>query len=315
MRPLLAQLKASLFLLILISGHLINAQTQNANQELELVILGIAQDAGYPQLACEKECCKRVFESPALAEKVVSIALFKKWENKYFLLEASPDISTQHQFMQEKYQAELAGVFVSHAHIGHYTGLMYFGKEAASTEMLPLYAMPRMSNFLLKNAPWEALLAKGNLELHALRNLDRLPLGDSIYIQVFKVPHRDEYSETIGYRIEGATKSALFIPDIDKWIAWNTDISKLIAEVDYAFIDGTFYNGEELPGRDMSSIPHPFVVESMAHFADLPAGEKKKIFFIHLNHTNPLLDPNSAATKEVEAAGFNVAREKMSFRL
>jgi pyrroloquinoline quinone biosynthesis protein B len=217
--------------------------------------------------------------------------------------------------MHENYQASLAGVFVSHAHIGHYTGLMYFGKEAASTSKLPLYAMPRMSNFLVKNAPWETLFANGNLELHPLRNLDRLPLGDSVFIKVFKVPHRDEYSETIGYRIEGPTKSALFIPDIDKWQAWHTNISKLIAEVDYAFIDGTFYDGEELPGRDMSSIPHPFVVESMAYFTDLPQGEKEKIYFIHLNHTNPLLDPNSVATKKVEAAGFKVAREKMSFRL
>lgn len=314
MQTLLDPFKVILFLL-LVSVSLLSAQEKSSQQEIELVILGIAQDAGYPQLACEKECCKRVFKNPSLAEKVVSLALYKKWENEYFLLEASPDLSSQHQFMQEKYQAGLAGVFVSHAHIGHYTGLMYFGKEAANTKMLPLYAMPRMTNYLLKNAPWEALLANSNLELHALRNLDRLPLGDSIYIQVFKVPHRDEYSETIGYRIEGASKSALFIPDIDKWQAWTTDIRKLIAEVDYAFLDGTFYDGEELPGRNMESIPHPFVVESMAHFADLPQGEKEKIYFIHLNHSNPLLDPNSAATKKVEAAGFKVAREKMRFKL
>jgi len=281
----------------------------------EIIILGIAQDAGYPQLACEKECCHRVFKNPILAEKVVSLAIYKKSEDKYYLLEASPNISTQHQFMHEEYQARLAGVFVSHAHIGHYTGLMYFGKEASNSKMLPLYAMPRMKAFLETNAPWEALIANGNFEIEGLRNLDRLPLGDSVFLQVFKVPHRDEYSETIGYRIIGPNKKALFIPDTDKWQAWDIDIRRLLKEVDYAFLDGTFYDGKELPGRNMSSIPHPFVVESMAHFANLPPGEKQKIYFIHLNHTNPLLDPESEACKKVKAAGFNIAREKMSFKL
>ena len=292
-----------------------SAQRQMREKQTEIVVLGIAQDAGYPQLNCEKECCQRVFENPALAEKVVSLAIHNEKTQQYFLLEASPDISAQHQYMQEKYAAALAGVFVSHAHIGHYTGLMYFGKEAANTNLLPLYVMPRMQDFLLQNAPWEALIQNKNVELHALTNHAKLPVGDSVSIQVFKVPHRDEYSETIGYRIIGPNKTALFIPDIDKWERWEMDIISLIKEVDYAFIDATFFDETELPGRDMSSIPHPFVAESMAHFSHLPQGEKSKIYFIHLNHTNPLIDRQSQASRQVEGAGFSIAREKMTFSL
>jgi pyrroloquinoline quinone biosynthesis protein B len=302
-------------ILIAVFSTVLPKELSAQNAAAQIIVLGISQDAGYPQLACKKDCCQKVFDKPHLHEKVVSLAIYKESEKKYFLLEATPDINQQHQYMQEKYQASLAGIFVSHAHIGHYTGLMYLGKEAANTQQLPLYLMPRMKTYLEQNAPWQALFKNGNVEAQALSNFDRLPLGDSLSIQVFKVPHRDEYSETIGYRIEGPNKKAIFIPDIDKWKAWEVDIRELIKEVDYAFLDATFFDGNELPGRNMNSIPHPFVVESMAHFASLSAEDKNKIYFIHLNHTNPLLNPQSSASKKVEEAGFNIAREKLAFSL
>lgn len=313
--PIRVRKKTIYTLFFSIAYMLLTAQGQIAQSGIEIVVLGIAQDAGYPQLNCQKQCCKRVFDNPSLAEKVVSLAVYNAKEKHYFLLEASPDISRQDQFMREEYEATLAGVFVSHAHIGHYTGLLYFGKEGANTHLLPLYVMPRMKAFLEQNAPWSALLENKNLQLQALANHARLPLGDSISIEVFKVPHRDEYSETIGYRIVGPKKSALFIPDIDKWQRWETDIIDLIKQVDYAFIDATFFNGSELPGRDMATIPHPFVEESMAYFTDLPKGEKDKIYFIHLNHSNPLINTLSPESLQVEQEGYHVAREKMHFSL
>jgi pyrroloquinoline quinone biosynthesis protein B len=303
------------YCLFVFFGSLVSPDLSAQNRGAQIIVLGIAQDAGYPQLACKKECCQKVFDKPSLGEKVVSLAIFQEWEKNYFLLEASPDINVQHQYMQETYHASLDGVFVSHAHIGHYTGLMYLGKEAANVQQLPLYLMPRMKNYLEQNAPWEALFKNGNLKAQAIRNHDRLPLGDSLSIQVFKVPHRDEYSETIGYRIEGPNKKAIFIPDIDKWQAWEVDIRELIKEVDYALLDATFYDANEIPGRDLSSIPHPFVTESMDYFANLSKEDKSKIYFIHLNHTNPLINPESSASKKVQEAGFNIARENLSFQL
>jgi len=123
------------------------------------------------------------------------------------------------------------------------------------------------------------------------------------------VPHRDEFSETVGFMILGPSHSALFIPDIDKWELWDRNIIDEIRNVDYALIDATFFDGDELPGRDMSEIPHPLVVESMALFEELPAVERDKIWFIHMNHSNPLLDPNSDAYQQVIDAGYHVARE------
>ena len=100
----------------------------------------------------------------------------------------------------------------------------------------------------------------------------------------------------------------IFIPDIDKWDRWDKDISEIISKVDYAFLDATFYKNGEIK-RDMSEIPHPFVEESMHLFSNLSANDKKKIHFIHFNHTNPLLIEGSDAQKEVSDKGFNLAKE------
>ena len=130
-----------------------------------------------------------------------------------------------------------------------------------------------------------------------------------------QVPHRDEFSETVGYKIIGVNKSALFIPDIDKWEKWETNISAMIKTVDYAFLDASFYDGDELNTRDISQIPHPFVIESMTRFQNLSDTEKQKIYFIHFNHTNALLNPESEHYKTVLKNGFNIAQFNQKFAL
>ena len=89
----------------------------------------------------------------------------------------------------------------------------------------------------------------------------------------------------------------------------------MIKEVDYAFLDATFFDAKEINNRDISEIPHPFVVESLQRFKDLNHKDKAKIHFIHLNHTNPLLNPLGEATTKVIHEGFNVARFGQEFKL
>jgi pyrroloquinoline quinone biosynthesis protein B len=207
------------------------------------------------------------------------------------------------------------GIFLTHAHIGHYTGLMYLGKEATNADRIPVYTMPRMKDFLENNGPWSQLVTNNNIDLVLLENNLKLEITPNVAVIPFRVPHRDEYSETVGYKIIGPNKTALFIPDIDKWEMWDTDISEAISQVDYAFLDATFFDGEEINSRDISEIPHPFIIESMYRFQDLPTSEKNKIYFIHFNHTNPMLDRESEAYQTVLKNGFNVARFHELFKL
>ncbi|MCO6501096.1 MAG: MBL fold metallo-hydrolase, partial [Vicingus serpentipes] len=210
-------------------------------------------------------------------------------------------------FQDETEQETPNGIFLTHAHIGHYAGLMYLGKEAMNADSVPVYAMPKMKTFLETNGPWSQLVLRKNIAIQELMYQTKIELTLHLSVIPFTVPHRDEYSETVGYKIIGPNKTVLFIPDIDKWNKWETNIIDAIAKVDYAFIDATFYDGEEINTRNIAEIPHPFIIESMELFKDLPATEKSKIHFIHFNHTNPVLKTDSPQAKTIIENGFNVA--------
>ena len=289
-----------------------------ADASTYIQVLGIAQDAGYPQANCYQAHCLRAWEDGGLARMASSIAVVEQRSKTKYLFDATPDIR------QQLYQLHLSapddqytlnGVFLTHAHMGHYTGLMHLGHEASGTNNMPVYAMPRMRQFLLTNGPWDQLVRYQNIKLMPLADGTPVRLGEFLVVTPFLVPHRDEYSETVGYRIDGPSKSAVFIPDIDKWQRWQTDIREIVRSADYVLVDATFYADGELPGRDMSQIAHPFVVDSMALFDTLTAAEKSRVIFIHMNHTNPLLFDGSAEQAEVERRGFRFAREGMRLQL
>ncbi len=290
--------------------------TYSVEGQVRLKVLGTTQDAGVPQLACLKSCCTSLSADRMAQLKVSALGLID--QDKSYLMDASPDIATQWQSLKEEMGYSVSapdGVFLTHAHIGHYTGLMYFGREAMGASKLPVYGMPKMQYFLENNGPWNQLVALENIVIKPITNNEKVILSESLSITPLLVPHRDEFSETVGYLIQGPKKSALFIPDIDKWSKWDSDISNWIRQVDYAFLDATFFDQKELPNRDMSEIPHPFVVESMHLFESLSKTDRNKIYFIHLNHTNPLLNEQSSAYQIVEKRGFHIAKINTTFDL
>jgi len=311
----------SISLIVLLSqlstAQLSTAQVSTAQDSPFIYILGVVQDAGYPQAGCYRPHCMPGWEDARLERGATSLAVVDPAARQKYLFEATPDLPRQLYDLNRVApdgEYDLAGVFLTHAHIGHYTGLMHFGREVMGASGVNVFAMRRMREFLEANGPWSQLVELGNIRLRRLQNFQTEPLG-AVMVTPLLVPHRDEFSETVGYLILGPTKSALFIPDINKWDLWDRDIRAEIGKVDYAFLDATFFDGDELPGRDMSEIPHPFVVESMALFDSLSEEEKNKVWFIHMNHSNPLLDADSAAYETVTGAGFNVAGEGMRFPL
>ena len=274
-----------------------------------VMVLGVAQDAGYPQMNCKKDCCRAAWENPSLQRNTSCLAILDPTTNDQWIIDATPNIKEQLQLLKSKTGTEkINGVLLTHAHIGHYTGLMHLGREVMGTNNTPVFAMPRMKKFLEENGPWNQLVELKNISLQALKSDSTINLNENIKVTPFLVPHRDEFSETVGYKIMINNKSLIFIPDIDKWERWATDINELIQKVDYAFLDATFYKNGEL-SRDMSKISHPFVQESMELFSTLTKTDKKKVHFIHFNHTNPLLIEGSSAKNEVLKNGFNLAKE------
>ena len=275
-------------------------------------VLGIVQDAGYPHIGCEKDCCKAVSPGDYF---VSCLGLVDKTNNKRYLFDATPDIHNQLNLLEKFSDANLVdGIFLTHAHIGHYTGLMYLGREGLGGKNIMVYALKRMSRFLTKNGPWDQLVKLNNISIQTISNKEFVKLSENIFVIPIRVPHRDEYSETVGYKIIGKSKKILFIPDIDKWDEWKKSIIEEVKLVDYAFIDGTFYNGTEI-NRDMREIPHPSIEETLQLFSNQPVAERNKIYFIHINHTNPILTNKNGIRDLVEGLGFNIAQRGLKFKL
>jgi pyrroloquinoline quinone biosynthesis protein B len=324
----------TLFLIInwLLGGSQVAAQNVDLKQPPAtgapyIYVLAVGQDAGYPQAGCFKPHCMPGWIEPTLRRGAVSLGLIDPGSNHKYMFEATPNFPEQlYMFEKEAPSSRynFSGIFLTHAHIGHYAGLMFLGHEAMGAEQMPVYAMPRMTEYLKTNGPWEQLVKYNNIKLMPLKNqqAEALPFKSGLTkgearlkVTPFIVPHRDEYSETVGYLIQGSNKRAIFIPDINKWEQWETNIAELIKSVDYALIDAAFYADGELPGRDMSKIPHPFVSETMDTLKGLSKKHREKVWFIHMNHTNPLLRADSEQSKQVKSKGFNIAYQGLRLSL
>lgn len=303
---------AAIVLSMLIAKPLLAQATGNGESPF-VIVLGVAQDAGFPQAACRKDCCKRAWGDPSARRGAACLAVVDPVTRQRWLFDCTPDFREQLRLLDEAAPPRgplgIDGILLTHAHIGHYTGLMHLGREVIGALAAPVYAMPRMRFFLESNGPWDQLVKLKQIEIRRLAAGQPARLNQRITATPFLVPHRDEYSETVGFQIRGPQRTVVYLPDIDKWERWTTKIEDIIAAADVAYLDGTFFADGELPGRDISQIPHPFVSESIERFRKLPASERKKVRFIHFNHTNPLLSPKSKAVETVRRAGHGVARQ------
>lgn len=334
--PLLRSLRVACLILIIFAAKDTLAQERRETtpdvkkESVELVVLGIAQDAGFPQAGCKKRCCQRAWLDPQLRRKVSCVGLIDHETGQRWIFDCTPDFPDQLQTLDRMSRDRLGvadasqpvkriepldGIFLTHAHIGHYAGLIHLGREVMGTSDIPVFAMPRMKQFLSNHGPWSQLVKLNNISIRSLKADQSVQLNDRISVTPFLVPHRDEFSETVGFKIAGPSKSVAFLPDIDKWSRWDRSIESLIKDVDLALLDGTFFENGEIPGRDMSQIPHPFVSESIKRFSTLDETDRKKVKFIHFNHTNPVLQPDGNAKRQIEMASMSIAAEGESIDL
>lgn len=277
-------------------------------REPYVMVLGIAQDGGYPQAGCRRDDCVERFEGRGARALVASLAIVDPTSGQRWIIDATPDFPSQLHRLERMAGVPregapvLDGVLLTHAHIGHYLGLAHLGREVLGTRGVPVFAMPRMRAFLEQNGPWSQLVSLKNIVLHPLAAGSAVALNERISVTPLVVPHRDEFSETVAFVVRGPSRAILWLPDIDKWEKWETPIESVVAQVDVAYLDATFYSAAELPGRDLREIPHPTVEETMQRFASSPL--RSRIRLIHLNQSNPLLRDTA-----LRRTSFTVAAE------
>jgi len=291
--------------------------------QVQAVVLGVAQDGGVPHLGCSRGACEAARKDPSLAQRVASLGLVVSGEecpSQYFLIDATPDFRSQVDALLGDARAgrpagrPLDGIFLTHAHVGHYTGLMYLGRESMAAREVPLHVSERMAEFLRDNGPWRRIVSGGHVNLRILSPGTAVPLAPGLSVEPIRVAHREEESDALGFIVTGPSRKLLYIPDIDAWERWDRDIAALVSKVDVALLDATFHAKGELGDRPMDDIPHPFVVDTMNRLAPL-ARDGRRIVFIHMNHTNPALVEGSPERKDIEARGFAIAADGMRFDL
>lgn len=289
------------------------------------LVLGSVQDGGMPQAGCFSEACDRAraTDPPPM---VASLGLVTRPQAgaspRFYLVDASPDLPRQMDLLARQeppFEARAEarrpfdGIFLTHAHMGHYLGLAHLGREALATAPTPVHCTERMAAFLAAHAPWSLLVDEGRLDLRPLEPGRHRRIDDALSARCMVVPHRDEFSDTVAWVFEGPGRSLLYLPDIDRWSRWDRDVAEVVSAADVALLDGTFHSAEEVPGRAIEDIPHPLIPDTMERLRDAARG--RDVIFTHLNNSNPALDPDGPEAESLRAAGFGVAREGMEIPL
>ncbi len=292
--------------------------------ELYALVLGSAQDAGLPQVGCYTDLCGlgRELHAAGRGRYASSIALIEPDDERFYLVDVTPDVTRQIDLIPEPSFRRRAGerrpfdgIFVTHAHVGHYAGLAVLGNEGLGIRDTPVYCTEALARFLSTNAPWSYMVDQGRIVPRPLA-LDRWHRIDRhLEVQLWKVPHRDEFADTVGFVFRGPTASLLFLPDINAWRLWDRDVAVAVASVDVALLDGSFWSADEVPGRAVEDIPHPLMTQTMDLLQGVVSAGQAHVVLTHLNNSNPALVEGGPQAREVERRGFRIAREGMRFAL
>lgn len=330
--------RLAIFLALLFAGSGCAANSATAPR---LRILGTVQDGGLPHAGCWCSHCdaaRSPFAHPRFVSSLALILPRPSDRPEVFLFDATPDLRPQLDLLHDLRpdssrtvdRRPVDGVFLTHAHIGHYLGLAFFGFEALHTTNMPIYCTKRMGDFLRTNGPWSQLVRIGNVQLFELApgQPAQVPTAADgrpwVCVTPIQVPHRDEYSDTVAFIIRrepdeqaASVPTVLFVPDTEPWRTWNPTLLDVIKQhhVTIAILDGTFYSAEELPDRNATKIGHPLIKDTMDLLEPLVGAGRLRVYFTHLNHSNPALDPSSSATREITRRGFKVAREGLEIEL
>lgn len=269
---------------------------------VEVILLGTAQDGGLPQAGCLCSNCTLAHEHPELQRRPAGLGVIDRAAQRFWMVDATPAFPAQlHMLQRACPEGVFSGIFLTHAHAGHYTGLIHLGKEALDLKGFPLFATGAMLAYLDANQPWKTLLRE-NFVPSLLIPEKGIRLTDALRVRPVTVPHRGEFSDTVAFGVETDTASLFYCPDIDGWSGF--PISDTLDRADHAILDATFFSPEELPGRDLAQIPHPFVSETIR----LAEGRRATVWLTHLNHSNPLVRPGPEQEQVVQT-GARIASD------
>src|SRR5262249_46532217 len=292
---------------LLLAVTMLAAGPSSAPPRWEALVLGIAQDGGVRHAGCHQPLCDAARRDLSKRRLVASFGIVERGGGKRFLVDATPDFAEQ----MERLGGLPDAILLTHAHIGHYLGLAQLGREVLGARKVPVYCTASMAAFLRGSGPRRRLVTRRTIGVREIETDREWTLAAGLRVTAIPVPHRGEDSDNVAYRVSGEERTVLWLPDIDRWENWGRHLQEIAADRTLtAFVDGTFWAADEIPGRSIADIPHPLVPETM-RLAGRPVA---RIFFVHLNHTNRLLWDDKAVA-DVQSRGVGVAREGARYPL
>ncbi len=290
-------------------------------EPVRATLLGIAQDGGVPQAGCTKTCCMDAVGGRRRTRYPVSLGVTTEVGSKH-LMDVSRSLPDHliNWGKEENDIGRIDSIWLSHAHVGHYDGLFQFGREVMGTSSIPCHLSKSMHEFCMSTPSLASLFDEGHLIAEVFDGDAAIEISEHVAISPIKVPHRDEFSDTHGFVIKGPKRRLLYLTDHDSWdetLGFHEadDIRSWLRSmhIDIALVDGTFWSEEELGGK-ATEIGHPTVQDTLERLGER-RHDDPRIVFIHLNHTNPLLEDAGSEQAKVRSMGWEVGRRTMSFEL
>ncbi len=288
---------------------------------LRIRLLGTAAGGGLPQWNCACSNCQAA-RAGRIPRRTQSCVALGNDAAGWTLINASPDLPTQIEGLAPPHAAEglrrspVKQVLLSNADLDHVLGLFTLREGA----VLHLHATTATRKTVSEGLRLEAILgAFCRAEWHGVSEAWH-PLGEDASIQFRAIPlpggpppyARDiaaaEAGHSIAYEIHHlrTDKRAVIAPDVAEI---TPDLRAAIEQAEIVLFDGTFWSDEELravkPGartaREMGHIP--ISGGSLEFLRPMPARYKG---YLHINNTNPILNPLSPENAAVQAAGLIV---------
>ena len=296
---------------------------------MRILILGAAAGGGLPQWNCGCSNCAaaRSGRIPALTQSSIAVSADG---SHWAVINASPDIRSQLGGAEALYpiaarQVPMEAVLVTNGDIDHVAGLLTLREKQPFT----LFGTREILAVLAANPVFDAL--DRDLVRRSAVALDQpFSLAEGLTATVFAVPGKVplylegadvqvdlEGEQTVGVELCDGRRRAYYIPGCARL---TPGLRERLAGAELLLFDGTLWTDDEMirlglgqkTGRRMGHMPVSGADGSLAAFATAEIGRK---VYVHINNSNPLVDPASAEAKAAEAAGWIVGRDGMELCL
>lgn len=292
-------------------------------------LLGTAAGGGFPQWNCACVTCTSSRNEPARVSPRLQLqAAVWNSPDAIFLLNASPDLRIQIEATPElrpcpqrgNRNTPIQGIVLTTADLDQVLGLLLMREF----QPLTLYSTALVRRVLEANSFFRMLARVPNqLSWVEIQPGVSFVLGTSDIVctpfdMAGELPF---YAGDLGPREAGHANMGLLLESHGKRIAYTPSVPAITDSLrtmytscQTIFVDGTFWSDEELiethagtpTARAIGHIPISGKDGSISLLSDMPALEK---VFVHLNNTNPVLDPRSAAYNAVVDAGWTIGQD------